>query len=571
MNALNEFGKQISDLFASMTPQARVMAGLMLGMIVVSLGWIISSGNSTQYEYLFGGKSFSDAELERWEATFGESQLRDYDRVGKRIRVPAGQKDLYLKALSSANVLPKEWGGYIDAAMQSGGPFDPKNLIDFRNETARERELANIIKRTPGIEFAAVEFDQQQTGFARNTDRVCSISVQGLSNTAIPVRTLKAIAEMVMASFAGLKKESIVVTDLGTMQTYRANDDPNSSEENPYLKAQLEFESSYHDKISRILEGPFGTFQLGVNVKLDPKLMEESEQLKYDPAAVTLQTIESRRDLDNTKGAPAGVPGSATNGVSNQPQSVSSTASNQISKTKESEASEKRVASHEATVTRMAPMVPVMVNVSVGLPDSYYDKVWAIRFVRENPDKVDEVPPRPTPLELTALKAETETAIQAAVEGIPVGVRQGDESKTFVKVYSYTDMPPPEYPEASLAQNAVAWLTESWSTVALLLIVLVSLGMMFSWVKSQSSGEEVERRFAEGFGLQVPDNIADELELSGETEETFAEDGTPIPGSRAKPAFELSGEEIKDDLSSLIKENPDAAVNLLKTWIGEAA
>jgi flagellar biosynthesis/type III secretory pathway M-ring protein FliF/YscJ len=34
---------------------------------------------------------------------------------------------------------------------------------------------------------------------------------------------------------------------------------------------------------------------------------------------------------------------------------------------------------------------------------------------------------------------------------------------------------------------------------------------------------------------------------------------------------EVTGQELKENLSSMIQENPDAAVNLIRTWIGEAA
>ncbi len=570
MNAINELGKQISALFATMTPAARVMAGLMLAVIVVSLGWILNASNTTQYEYLFGGRSFSDSELESWEATFGESELRDYERIGKRIRVPAGQKDLYLKALSSANVLPKESGSFLDAAIDAGSPFDPMAVREFRHETARERELAASIKRIPGIEYALVEYDEHRSGFARNTEKVCSIMVQGHANARIPNEKLQAIARSVETYFAGLRKENITVTDLGSSLSYRPSSSPDASDENPYLKAQLEFENSYHEKISKILEGPYGVFQLGVNVKLDPKLKEESEQLKYDPTAVTLQSSETRHDLDNIKAPPAGPPGAASNGVSNQPLSINSTAANQSSKSKQSEANERRVAGHEATVTKLAPMTPLMVNVSVGLPDSYYDKIWAIRFHRENPDQQDQTPPRPSALELANLKTETENAVRAAVEGIPVGMRQGDESKTFVKVYSYTDLPIPELPEVSMAESYLLWLRESWSTLGLMALVLLSLGLMFSWVRSPAKQTQLDPRFSDGFGLEIPESLADELELSSGDGQP-AGDGSLSASPRAKANFDLSGEDIQDDLSALIKENPGAAVNLLKSWIGEAA
>lgn len=107
MNFLNEIGKQIRDLFASMTPSARIMAGLMVAVVVVSLGWILSGGASgIKTEYLFGGRNATDQELSAMESAFGNAGLGDYERVGQRIKVPSAKKADYLKALSTSKALP---------------------------------------------------------------------------------------------------------------------------------------------------------------------------------------------------------------------------------------------------------------------------------------------------------------------------------------------------------------------------------------------------------------------------------------------------------------------------------
>jgi len=565
MNVLNEFSKQVKALFESMTPASRVMAGLMLGVIVTSLGWVFTAQQTSNYEYLFGGRDYSDSELELWEATFGEAQLRDYERVGKRIKIPIGKKDLYLKALSSANALPKEYGGYMTEAINSGGPFDSNLKTDLKMKTAKEFEVANIIRRIPGISFAAVQYDERREGFARNTFSVCSVAVQAHGNAAIRMEKLKVIADKVQSSFASLTPENITVTDLGAAQSYRGSNDFNSVEQNPYLRAQTQWQDMYMQKVAALLSN-YGEIKLDVNVELDPKLLEESEKLQYDPTAVTVQTSESKKDLENQKAAPAGQPGAASNGVSNQPQSINGMAVGQSSNVKESEANERRVAGHEAIVTKVAGLVPKKVSVTVGIPDSHYRKVWAFRAARDSTDPAAE-PVSPTTAELATLKTEIDGAVRSAVLGIPVGIREGDDRKPFIEIYSYTDLPLPAFVEPTLTEVAKTWLAGSWSTLALLGVVLLSLGMMFSWIKSQG-GSEVDAKFADSFGLQIPDNFSDELDLEGEN--SVGADGVGVNG-RAKPSFDLSGGEIKEDLSTLIKENPDAAVNLLKSWIGEAA
>ncbi len=546
-----------------MTPSARIMAGLMLGVIVISLGWIVGSQSSSTYETLLGGVVLTNAELDRIETAFGDAQLRDYQREGRQIRIPSSEKDQYLKALSDAKALPKEWGSETDRALQDGNVFESVTKFDARFQASREREFANNLRRMPGIEFAAVEYDEQRRGFARQTDQVCSIQVQGPFNDPVPESIMKRIAAAASTFFAGLPEGNVSVFDLGTGNFFRPSDDPHGIDENPVLVAQQQWEEYYYGKVSSVLKD-YGAVELMVNVELDPTLAEETEKLSYDPTAVTVQSTESRRDSENAKAVPAGPPGSDINGIGMKPASLSSNATGQSSKTKESEANERRVAGHDALRKRTAGLIPKKVSVSIGIPDSYYREVLVHRFLLKNSTMTAADMPEATPVELAALKAEIDVSVRSAVEGIAVGIREGDDRKPYVNVYAYTDLPLPEFPAPTLAENALGWLSQSWSTLALMAIVLISMGMMFSWVKSQGDSA-ADQRFAEGFGLEVPANMKDELELSGA--EADGEGGT----GRAKPTFDVSGEEMKEDLSTLIKDNPDAVVNLLKSWIGDAA
>ena len=569
MNALSQIGKQLSDLLSSLTPSARLMAGLMVGVIVVSLGWIISTESTGNYESLLDGITLTNAELDRIEMAFGDAQLRDYHREGRQIRIPKAEKDLYLKALSAGKALPSTWGSEKAQALADTGIFDSMEKINARMLTADERELANTLKRIPGIEFAAVRYDKQRKGFGREIEQVCSIQLQGPQNQPIPEATLGRIAEHVSKHFAGLPKSNISVLDLGTTNVYNASDDPRSASENPVLAARQQWEKYLDGKVGSILR-EYGAFELMVNVEIDPTLVSEEEKLSYDPTAVTVQSNESRKDSENSKPTTGGSPGSDINGIGNKPQSIASAGAGNSSTTKESEATERRVAGHDASRKETAGLTPTKVSVTIGIPESYYYDIFAHReslAKLADPKTAAEAktapPAVPTAQQLTDMKAETEATIRSAVEGIAMGIREGDDRKPWVSVYAFTDLPQPEFPTPSMASNAATWLGQSWSTLALMALVLLSLGMMFSWIKSQGEAN-TDRKFAEGFGLEVPD-MGDELELS---EGENAELGE---SKRPRAQFEVSGGEMKEDLSALIKDNPDAVVNLLKSWIGEAA
>jgi flagellar M-ring protein FliF len=556
MNPLNQITKQISELIASMTPAARIMAGLLFATIVVSLGWIVSLQQGNSYEYLLGGQVMTESELKKAEQSFGIAALADYQRDGMRLKVPKGTKDLYLKALSANDAMPDEWGTEKDRSLKSGNPFESTDLLSLRHEAAREKELARIIQRMPNVDFASVEYDKERAGFARSFDRTCSVQVQSRSRRPIEPAVLKKIHQTTVSYFAGLKPEYVTVTDLsGTGEVFHGTSDPMITDNQLYLQAQISWEERYRSKCLNVLDH-YGEVKLEVAVELDPTLQKELEQLKYDPTPTTLASTTSKKDLENSKPAPGGRPGTEPNAISNQPQSLNTAqAPQQTSKVKETAENQQAVAGHEASITKTAPLVPQSVRVTVGIPESYFSKVYASRH---EDFKGGEIPAA----ELALLKTETEKNVRSAVEGQLKGVRAGEERFPLVSFYSYPDLPLPPIPEPSMTAQATTWLAQSWSTLALIGIVLVTMFMMMGWIKAQATSPR-DKDFSQGFGLEVPASAAEELDLGEEA-------GSPQEAEE-KPKFQVTGGEMKEDLTSLIKENPDVAVNLLRSWIGEAA
>ncbi len=563
MNAFNKLGEQILELFNSMTLPARFMAALMVGIIVISLGWILSMEKSTDLEYLMDGRQFSDEALDNLESAFGEATLRRYKRDGKRMLIPSKEKDLYVKAIMDGGAFPKEWGSHIDQALKSSNPFEATSMINTRLENAEDRELAVILERITGIEKAYVHHGEKRGQFGKKSVQSCSICLEGVARRTIEQRTLDNIRQIASTYYPGIDPLQITVTDLINDNTLRGSNDPGDASQNPYLRAQREAEEQYRAKIENVLES-FGPVKLGVFVNLDPTLHKEMETLKYEPTSTTLESVTSRKDMESSKPNSGGRPGAEPNAISNEKASVSQTPdqlAKSATKSKESEEKVRGVAGREVSLTKQAPFVPTRVSVTVGVPDSYYTTVWNNLPNNKGKDKDNA----PQEADLIKLKGDTEAAIRSAVTGQLPAVRQGDDKDPLVTVYTFPDLPGPTIVEPTTTETAMAWLKDSWSTLALLGVVLVSLGMMFSWVRSQA-GSPKDQEFSRGFGLEIPADMGDSIDLGG-SEGEQSQQAT----ENSSPKFEVTGGEIKTELSGLIKQNPEAAVNLLRTWIGEAA
>ena len=75
MGFLNQTFEQIRDLFASMTPAARITSALLLGVLVCSMGFLFQGYNDASEEPLFGGAMLQPAETNLIETALGQSGI----------------------------------------------------------------------------------------------------------------------------------------------------------------------------------------------------------------------------------------------------------------------------------------------------------------------------------------------------------------------------------------------------------------------------------------------------------------------------------------------------------------
>ncbi len=123
MDIFNKAIAQLSDLFRSMTPGARITAGLLLAVVVISLGYLFRYENSAADAYLMNGEPIPASLLPAMEAAFGKAHLDGYVIEGSKIRVPRGQQATYMAALADAKALPPNFGSYFDNVRRCRQPL----------------------------------------------------------------------------------------------------------------------------------------------------------------------------------------------------------------------------------------------------------------------------------------------------------------------------------------------------------------------------------------------------------------------------------------------------------------
>jgi flagellar M-ring protein FliF len=558
MDFVNKLYAQLADVFRSMTPGTRVATGLLLAVIVVGLVYLFQYQVNSGDEYLLNGRAFSSSELTAIEAAFAKAGLGKSVVTGNQIRIPRGQKQQYLAALAESHALPADFSRYLDEATAADNPFSSTRSLEMRRSHAKQKELALIISRMRGIESATVQFDEeQQGGLSRLKKKTAMVAVQTSSGT-LDENQVKAIRNVVSSAYVGLDRQNVTITDIISHHTYGGPTGPNgfTDDESIYASHKAKFEREWQRKIYDQLAMIPGVI-VGVNVELNPELTHNTSLVKLDPKPITVSSQESSKEMTSTQPSLGGRPGAETNGVGgNRPIAVSASGSAGQSQSTESRSESRNVPGHEQTLITKVPLAPAQVTASIEVPASYFVKVWR---ERRPPGQTTG---DPDAVALANIENETRKRIEETVRNLLPPVAQGTNPYPHITVSTFTDLAAAPTTPPSLADNATVWLVDNWRTVAMIVVGLMSLMMMRSMLNSKatSAPQVAAAHPASGANADAVADLADEVDTGRETS------GTP----RLK-RFNPSGGNLKEELQVLVKEDPDAAANILRTWIGEAA
>ena len=164
---------QFRDLFGTLTPGARITAGLLLAVVVVSVGYLFRQGTAGPDAYLFGGEPLSDGDLTRIELAIAEANLSGHAREGNRIRVPAGRQAEFLGAIAAGGAEPANFNTIFEKALDKTSPWESREVQRERLRDARQRRLSEIVRAMPWVEEAAVIINEEEVRGLNRSMRCC--------------------------------------------------------------------------------------------------------------------------------------------------------------------------------------------------------------------------------------------------------------------------------------------------------------------------------------------------------------------------------------------------------------
>lgn len=541
MDALNKFTNRLTDMYRSLTPAARITAALLIAVTVACVAWLYHEQVNGADAYLMGGQMFSAGQLRDMEAAFGKAGLQGYQFEGARIKVPRTQQSKFMAALAEADALPRDFGMHLQKAATSSGFMPPsQHQQDSLTKIARQRELQEILNEMNGVERSAVHIDEQTSrSFPPTRLLTASVSVMPKGQKPLDDGRISAIRHLVSASVAGLKPESVTIIDLASGRAYPGNGGGARSAGalGEYAELKRYYEHEFQQKINHVLAYIPGVL-VTTSVELDPEVLNEEQSTKYDDRSVVYET----REVTKTVEPPAAQSRGAAHGSAKPGDQASSSTARGEDVTQTDQ--RKAVPTTQRHIIREG-RTPRRVTASVAVPSSYYERVYRTLHPGEAT--------APDAQQLADLQAVEQRKIEELVAPLLPSIANPGDLSARIAVSTFHQLPdnPPAAPTPG--EELLWWLRSHAPTLGLAALVVVGL-VMLRWVFTAAV------RRPSTLVLETPSGPVRANESLARPADEHAR--TPLPRRAA------SSSSLKDELADMVRDDPAAAVSILRNWIG---
>lgn len=548
MDALNQTLAQLRELFASMTPGARITAGLLLAVVVVSLGFLFQQATSGPDQYLFGGKSLDRTQLPRMEAAMSKADI-PFMTEGTKIKVAPADKNRAIAAIAAEGELPADFHHLMQSALEGGGMFDFKDIKLQRLRAGREAQVSLILGQFPWVETAhVIHHASQRNGLTGLQQATAAVSIMPAVGEALNSRRMQSVKNFV-AKACGVAIDNVAITNLGTDAGGGDGSIGVEDFDRPLDKLKAMARRSIRNQILEQL-----TYISGVKVQVNPRIddTEKKSVVETKPAGEPVQLAKSGLDETDKKSS-----GGSGDRVGLEAQGPATAGRDDTIARRDQ--SEKTVTSSEVaygtgvqtTTTVSAGLTLQEAEASIVVPMSYVRAVYR----QENIDAEGNSPEQIDANQLLQTRDDIKKKVENIVQPLLPKLALGEDEYKQVKVTFITDLPSDPLPQPSMAAGALAWSGQYANTLAMAGLAVFSLVMLRSMVNST--------------GKDGPVGGLPSLQLDGETiADSSADDGEDAQ----RPKLKLrKADTLKDDLAEMVGSDPDAAAAILRSWINNAA
>lgn len=554
MDFFNQSINQLRELLMSMTPAARVTAFLLIGVIVVSLGYLVQFKPPGADAYLFNGDALSADDSQRAFTAIAQAGLTGAERVGNQIKVPRGRKEEFLAAVADAGALPTNFHRILEDALDDGA-FVNQETRKQRLKAAREHQLSMLISNMDGIDEAQVIFDvQDPIGLAREGIATATVSVRPL-DAGLDPRQAKMIRKAVAGAIAGLKQDNVIVTDQTNGSLYANDEFSSASFDDPYFQNLVTYEHLMEAKIRRLLQYIPGV-SVKVSAELDDTLDVTTQTMTPEGEAAAVREMEQSDNSTTAQVNPGGRVGLTAQGPTrNNEQTAETTVTqrNEISSN-----TTEYLPGTRKEVRRATGMIPQRVRASIAVPRSYVINLWREQLEERGEDPNQAPSEGPNTALANLEKTARETIISSVAQLLPK--EDAKLAEADVNVAFFETLSPKAIEPIPASSKMLTWAKQNFNTITMALVALFSLVMLRSMVKSVPPSDPISGFDGKTLGLDLVSHEATPAPTQEEVE-------TAAPRPRLKLK---KGDNLRDDLTQIVREDPDTAAAILRSWIGNA-
>lgn len=549
MDFVNQTTAQLRELFASMTPGARVTAGLLVAVVVVSLGFLFQQVNAGPDEYLFGGDPISRDRLPGMEAALSGADI-EHTTDGNRIKVSRADKNRAIAAIADANQLPPDVGNLMKEALDGGGMFDFRDIKMQRLRSAREQQTALILSEFPWIDRAHVIYNvSEKKGLRSSRHATAAVSILPIAGESLDNKRMRTVKGFVSKA-CDVPLADIEVTNQGTDMIASGGEIDPEDYELPYYRIKARIEQDIERKIRAQLATITGV-RVGVNALIDQTSEQRVVASEPNNDPVTLTRKKLATESNQTIGFAGDRVGAEANGPGGIPHTEAvASRTDQIKESSEAD-DQNSVVGVTTTETVSSGYALKEANASITVPMSYVETVYRRNNLGPNGEEPEEIDPEL----LTTTQTSIKTSIEGSVTPLLPKLSLGENAYRQVNVEFFRDLPSDPIPEPSFATGALGWLNQNANTLGMAGLAVFSLVMLRSMVSSTNKDGTVH-------GLPSLQLDGETLEgTDGDEEEEFT-----------RPKLKLrKADTLKDDLTDMVSSDPDAAAAILRSWINNAA
>jgi flagellar biosynthesis/type III secretory pathway M-ring protein FliF/YscJ len=558
MELIRRYFSQIKAQLTGLTISQKLLIGLLALVMIATVFFTVVFSAKPQMVTLFA-QPMTPEQINKVDMEIKGKY--DYQISGDKILVPTEKLYEIQGLLAEHGAIPEDMRTAIGDMIANSSPFVTERMNGRAYTNAVQVQLGMILRNFSYVSSASVIIaeGEQPTLGRQPMPTTASVYVKTKENKDLSQNQVVAIVDLAAGSFTGLRKDSVSVIANG-MRTYHApsGDTAMSADLLDYKKSM---EDHYMQRLAEFFR-EVGDVKIAVNVVPDLSTKHATSHTYDKPVGKEVQN--SNHQIESSEGAGVGgEPGVTLNtSVAAGDNNGSGGKRTATSNVENSSRSELRFGDKVEEITVPAGVETKEITASLSFPRSYFVSIFRRQ---KNDAKAEPQDADLTPIIDEKLKA---MALQAKAA---IGLKSDDQ----LRVDWYDDMLAVRQPELILAGGNGGGLggfgniTQYAKQGMLAVVAIGALGMMLMMVRravpAGGDGETDTGVFFGGKGKRKGSAV-EQLDAA---DDVF---GEANQGEAVLTGIELDDETLQsrkmvDEVSTMIKENPENAAALVKRWM----